>query len=137
MFSTNYSSTFNPPLSISYQFATTYDGLPFELPSDLDFSQEDVLISLNASSNTSSNGPDDISAHCLFNCRHVIAFPLFLLFRRSLSEGVFPVVWKICSVTPVYKSGDPSDIKNYRSISIIPHIAKIFESLVFNRDKRS
>ncbi|KAF0761231.1 Reverse transcriptase domain-containing protein [Aphis craccivora] len=137
MFSINFSSTFNPPLTISNQSSTTYDGLPFELPSDIDFSHEDVLISLNALSNTSSNGPDDISARCLFNCRNAIAFPLFLLFRRSLNEGFFPVAGKICSVTPVYKSGDPSDVKNYRPISIIPHIAKIFESLIFTRVKHS
>jgi len=49
-----------------------------------------------------------------------------------LDEDVFPSVWKICSVTPVLKSSDPSLVTSYRSISISPHIAKIFKSIIFN-----
>lgn len=50
---------------------------------------------------------------------------------------VFPGDWKICSVVHIYKFGDPYAVKNYRPISIIPHIVKIFESLICNRIKRS
>lgn len=44
--------------------------------------------------------------------------------------GVFPKMLKISSVTPVFKSGNKSDVKNYRPISILSHIAKLFELLV-------
>jgi len=47
-------------------------------------------------------------------------------------EGVFPDIWKVSSVTPIFKSGDRADVTNYRPISIISHFAKIFESLVYN-----
>jgi len=92
---------------------------------------------LKSLKNTYSNGPDEISAQCLYNCRFSIAYPIYLLFRRSLDLGIFPKVWKISSIAPVLKSGDASDIQNYRPISIIPHIGKLFESIVYSRIKRS
>jgi hypothetical protein len=46
-------------------------------------------------------------------------------------------VWKTSSITPVFKSGDPSLVSNYRSISILPHISKLLESIVYTNIKRS
>lgn len=50
--------------------------------------------------------------------------------NRSLKDGVFPNQWKISRVVPVFKKGDPSNIKNYRPISILSCCSKLFESLV-------
>jgi len=57
----------------------------------------------------------------LFNIRNSISYLLWLLFRRSLDEGVFPDLWKLCSVSLVYKSGVDSQVVNYRPISILSH----------------
>lgn len=70
-------------------------------------------------------------------CRNSLAYPIFLLCQRSLNERVFPIVWNICFINPILKSGDPSNISNYRPISILTHIAKLFESLIFSSIKRS
>jgi len=79
--------------------------------------------------NNNSNGPDGISARLLFNCQDSIVYPIFLLFRRSLDEGIYPAVWKTCSVTPVFKSGDPSLVSNYKPISILPHFTNCLSPL--------
>ena len=137
LFASYFSSTYNhSPPSLQSQ-SPTFGQLPFDLPSNITFSPKDINILLGSLNNSFSNGPDGISARCLYNCRHTITNPVFLLFRRSLSEGTFPSIWKICSVTPVLKAGDPSDVTNYRPISIIPHLAKLFESLVYSNIKRS
>jgi len=76
--------------------------------------------------------PDGISGDFLYNLRHVISFPLWVLFHLSLDQGIFPDIWKISSLTPIPKSNNSSEIENYRRIAILSHISKIFESLVLN-----
>lgn len=44
--------------------------------------------------------------------------------------GTFPSMFKISSVAPIFKTGDKTDVNNYRPIAIQNHIAKIFELLV-------
>jgi hypothetical protein len=54
-----------------------------------------------------------------------------------MDEGIFPSAWKIGSVTPILKSGDPSNVTNYRPITILPHLSKIFELIALTNIKRS
>ena len=50
------------------------------------------------------------------------------LFTPLGNSGCVPDSWKSASITPVYKGkGDRSECGNYRPISIIPTLAKIFE----------
>lgn len=52
----------------------------------------------------------------------VSSLDLFVLFYKSLKSGIFPSPPKIGSIIPVYKSRDPSNITNYRPISIVPQL---------------
>ena len=48
--------------------------------------------------------------------------------ENSLSlSSTFPESWKIARVTPIFKDGDQADKSNYRSISVLPVITKLFE----------
>jgi hypothetical protein len=127
-----YNNSIFPPVNIS-----NINTIPYELPSNCHFTLDDVQLALNSLKNTNSNSPDGISARLLFNCQDSIVYPLYLLFRLSLDEGIFPAAWKTCFVTPVLNSGDPSFVYNYRPISILPHISKIFESIIYSSIKRS
>lgn len=57
-------------------------------------------------------------------------FPLWLLFSHSMYLGVFRKFLKMSSITPVFKSGNKSDVKNYRPISILSLLVKLFELVV-------
>ena len=60
--------------------------------------------------------------------------PLTILFNKSLSEGQFPTSWKEARVTPIFKGkGSASQPTNYRPISLLPCLSKVFERLVFKR----
>ena len=60
----------------------------------------------------------------------MIAGSLSTLFNACLTAGVFPDDWKLANVHPVFKSGDSRLLTNYRPISVLSILAKVFKSLV-------
>lgn len=78
-------------------------------------------------------GPDNISSKFLIKCASSIALPISILFSKSLSQGVVPRVWKSAFITPVHKKGSKTEVTNYRPISKLCIIAKIFERIIYNQ----
>ena len=60
---------------------------------------------------------------------------LTMLFNKCFEEGNFPKFFKLASITPLHKEGDKSKPENYRPISLLPIIGKIFDFLIFDRIK--
>ena len=65
-------------------------------------------------------------------CAEHIAFPITMLFNKSLKAGKFPFCLKRANVIPVFKSGKRDDVHNYRPISLLSLLEKIFEKLVYD-----
>ena len=51
----------------------------------------------------------------------------------SLKEGMFPSLNKEADVCPIHKKNDKTKCENYRPISLLPNISKIFERVMYNR----
>ena len=62
-----------------------------------------------------------------------IAPSLTCIFNLSLRAGTYIDEWKFARVIPIYKSEDKRKCKNYRPISVLPIISKIFEGEVFSQ----
>ena len=75
-------------------------------------------------------GPDDIGNIILKNTP-ALAKSLRLIFQTSLNKGKFPTSWKICEITPIYKENDRADISQYRPISLLKNVSKVFEKILF------
>ena len=50
-----------------------------------------------------------------------------------MRSGIFPDKFKIAKVIPLYKKDDPFVLGNYRPISLLPAISKLFERVLFNQ----
>ena len=80
--------------------------------------------------NKTSCGCDGISNKLLKLIKNEINKPITLIVNQSLKTGIFPKVFKIAKVKPIYKKGDKADLNNYRPISLLPTISKIFERVI-------
>ena len=80
-----------------------------------------------------ATGLDNIPCMLLKEAADIVSHSLTVLFNLSMSKGIFPHEWKLARVTPIFKKGTKSDPGNYRPISVIPVVAKIFERLVHNQ----
>ena len=75
--------------------------------------------------------PDCILVVILKNCEPELSHILAELFNMSLKESCFPDCWKVLSMVPVFKNvGERSTAKNYRLVSLVSVIIKVFERLV-------
>lgn len=93
----------------------------------------DVLNIIKNSSVKKATGLDGISMRLLKEAAPVIASSLCVIFNKSLATGIIPHDWKCSKVIPIYKSDKKADPNNYRPISVISIVAKIFERAVYNQ----
>ena len=63
----------------------------------------------------------------------LFSIPICQIFNLSIEHGVFPQKMRIAIVIPVRKKDDTEDCNNYRPISLLPNISKLFEKLIKNR----
>ena len=79
-----------------------------------------------------SFGTDNISSYFLKLALPVIENSLAALFNTSIETSQFPDSWKVARATPSFK-GDKAEKSNYRPISVLPVISRLFEKLVFDQ----
>ena len=78
-------------------------------------------------------GCDGISNRLLRAGAVPLAIPLKKLFDWSISDGKFPDFWKQANVCPIHKGGSRKLITNYRPVSLLPCLSKVFERILFDQ----
>ena len=63
----------------------------------------------------------------------MITEPLTYVCNLSLTQGVFPDELKLANVLPLYKNYDPYAFSNYRPVSLLNVLSKVFEKVMYNR----
>ena len=80
--------------------------------------------------NTSSPGPDGISAMLLKSARLELCDPISQMFNAWLSIGFVPSQWRAASITPIAKVDHPTSWSDYRPISLTSNLCKVFEKIL-------
>ena len=145
---------FQQPASISNALNTYFCNVPTELASKLPkpdrrfssymkrkkcsfrfskVSEVEVFLLLNGIDCKKSFGFDMIHPLLLFTAALEIYRPLTYIINLSLKQGIFPESLKIAKVIPIFKQGSRSSCNNYRPISVLSALSKIFERCILNQ----
>ena len=110
-----------------YINASILSSFNFQLIDD-----ESLRKTLNSLRTKSSSGYDGISTWLLKFLARALIRPLRLITNQSLITGIYPDKLKTAKVIPLYKKGDKTKCDNYRPISLLCAISKLFEKVVYN-----
>lgn len=86
--------------------------------------------------NKKSNDYTDMNMSLIKQIIDVIVEPFTYICNLSFTTGKFPERMKIAKVVPLFKKGNKNDVSNYRPISLLPQLSKIFEKLFVFRLKK-
>ena len=122
-------------------FHSTFNvSSPFTLPpvnqlptpnnqlSNIHISKCDVYETLALIDTTKCTGWDNIHPRLLKHCAISLSTPVTTLFNLSLKTSSFPSEWKAHKICLIPKKGDLHSVKNYRPITLLPILSKVFES---------
>lgn len=145
-------------VSVANTFESTFASIPIETtknlissPDDAEFllkdsleivapnfkfehiTYKDIVKSFNLINVKKSEDLWGMSVKAIKSIIYEIAPILAHIFNISIDEGVFPDLMKLSKVVPIYKSGCKYDPTNYRPVSILPVLSKIFEKVLLTQ----
>ena len=115
----NFSKYLNTPLDSNFLFRSADTG--------------EIILIIDSLANSKATGPHSIPTEILKLIKPIICYPLKEIINLSFATGEYPVKLKIAKVIPTFKKGDLLIVSNYRPISLLSNINKIFEKLVYSR----
>ena len=110
----------NPPLG-------SLDPGAYQLHSVRELEVHKIIKSINI---TKSSGLDNINSMVIKETFAILLPEVTRMFNLSIQTTKFPDAWKKASVVPIPKTGDLTNIKNYRPISLLPLPGKVLEKLI-------
>ena len=95
--------------------------------------ESEIRLEILKLNNRKSPGPDNLSPKILKSCEPYLRKPLTEVFNHSFQTGTYPSKLKIAKVIALYKKSSYFLPENYRPISLLSCLDKIFEKLIHKR----
>ena len=80
-----------------------------------------------------SGKASDIAINVLKRCCKIISPYLCKFYNNFMETGSFPAILKTGQISPIYKKGNPQLMENYRPVSTLPCLGKIYEKIIYSR----
>ena len=96
-------------------------------------SEEKVLKIMTNIESSKATGVYKLSSRFLKDGANILAKPISTLCNLSISQGVFPNPCNVTKLKPIFKKGKKTDPSNYRPISLLTSILKIFERVIHDQ----
>ena len=111
-----------------------YNGRPKILANECFFmGREAILDCVSSLKIKNSEGYDRIPQRIIKDGIELLIAPLTFLFKLIYDTKTIPDQWRIAKVNPIPKKGQKNEISNYRPISNLSSISKVFEKLILKR----
>jgi len=99
-------------------------------------SEDEVIKILSNLDISKAAGIDNIKAVFLKDGASILGKPIAKLCNLSIKLSTFPDKCKVAKLKPLFKKGSKTEPKNYRPISLLPLISKIFEKVVLDQTQQ-
>ena len=100
---------------------------------DIPITTEEIETAIKNLKLNKSSAEDCMINEIFIHCKHVLLPCLHSLFNSVFETGYFPESWSKACIVPVFKKGDKSDPNNYRGISVISCLGKLYTSVLNKR----
>ena len=137
----HFKSLFNSGHIVVEQDAFTSCATPIECESnevveqilDSPITQSEIYDAINGLKIGKSPGVDNILAEFIKSSKTFIMPFLAILFNNLFENGTFPDTWSTAIIVPLHKKGDINNPDNYRGISLLSILSKLYTSILNNR----
>ena len=106
------------------QCGSVPEGVKIELPTHI--SREMIIRGIKHIKHRKASGIDGVKNEIIIFSAPYILDMLHLLFNKMLHSRYFPEQWNLVMIAPLFKSGDQNDTNNYRGISLLSCLGKLF-----------
>ena len=100
---------------------------------DSEITDSELKEAIFSQKNGKSCGLDNLCTELFKNSYDIISPFLLKLFNRLFANGEYPKAWGEGIIVPIFKSGNPDDAQNYRGITLINILGKVYSQVLLNR----
>ena len=106
---------------------------PFGTFSFSEINREEVMKEIQSLDTNKASQESDIPIKLIKQNLDLFSVFMHESFNKTMETSKFPSVLKLANITPIFKKGERTDKGNYRPVSILPNLSKIYERCIYKQ----